>query len=435
MANNSIKNVPVYGSEFAALFESKLSGGFYLQGRIAAGQIMSIDGEEVTIEVGPDTRARVPTAEFGDTIHNLKIGEFIEIYADSARDNMTLSYVKARETKVWRELEKKFHSGEFIHGKIVTSISGGFIVQIGQETAFLPMSQFDLRLPTQTTHVIGMDSFFKIIKIDADEKKLIVSRRAVLEEERENERQTLVAQLNEGDIRDGKVKSFVDYGAFIDIGGFDALLHVSDMDWKRIKHPSDMLSIGDTILIKIIRINRETQRVSLSLKHLSPDPWEANSIKYEAGVRVSGVVRKIEDYGAFVELEPGIEGLLHNKEVCWGGLKIHPSKFFSLDQSIDVVVVEKDIENRRISLSSKRLTENPWDKFSRTYHVGMIFEVPVAVRDNKIRVQFLNGLEGVIEGSGRADHIAARISVGDIVRVALRNIDVEREVIEVELVQ
>ncbi len=434
VVNTPNRGGPSSGAEFAELLERELSGRCATQGRIVAAQIVALDSEAITVEVSPETRALIPAAEFGRAAPDLKTGDYVEVYAGSVREGLTLSRIKARRAKAWRELERKFNAGELVNGKVVTAVNGGFIVRLEDESAFLPGSQVDVRPLPQSGQIIGMEGMFKIIAIDADRENLVVSRREVLEQQLKAERSKLLEQMNEGDVREGKVKHIVDYGAFVDIGGVDALLHVTDMAWKRLEHPNEMLSVGDTIKVTITRINRDALRISLGLKQLAPDPWETAAVRYEIGIRLSGVVRKIVDYGVFVEIEPGIEGLLHKSEVCWGGLKGHPSKLFSLKQRVEVILLEIDFENRRISLSMKRLSKNPWIEFSRVHSVGAILEGAVtAVYGHNVRVQLPNNLEGAIDLSVQTHLTTAHLAPGDILQVTLINVDAERESIEVGL--
>ena len=355
--------------EFAALLSESMQNSDGFEGSVKVGKIVGMTDDFALIDVGLKSEGRVPLREFtmpGEE-PEVKLGDEVEVYIERMENRngeTVLSREKARREEVWADLEKQYEKGERVTGIIFGRVKGGFTVDLGGTVAFLPGSQVDIRPVRDVSPLMGTPQPFHILKMDRSRGNIVVSRRAVLEESREEVRSEIMDTLKEGSVLQGVVKNITDYGAFIDLGGVDGLLHVTDISWKRVNHPSEVLQVGQNIDVQVIRFNEETQRISLGMKQLENDPWDGISSKYVIGEKYKGVVNNIADYGAFVELEAGIEGLVHVSEMSWTKKNVHPGKIVSTSQEVEVMVLEVDEEKRRISLGIKQCQDNPWEKFA-----------------------------------------------------------------------
>src|SRR5436305_131550 len=365
--------------DFAALLDETFGQADGFEGRVVIGTVTGIENDLAVIDVGLKSEGRVPLREFAAPGQkaDLKIGDEVEVYVDRVENSAgeaMLSRDRARREAAWDKLEKEFEAGNRVEGVIFGRVKGGFTVDLGGAGAFLPGSQLDSRPLRADCALTDLPQPFQILKMDRRRGNIVVSRRAILEETRAEQRSGLIQSLAEGQVIEGVVKNITDYGAFVDLGGIDGLLHVTDISYKRVNHPSEVLGIGDTVKVQIIRINRETQRISLGMKQLESDPWEGAASKYAVGGVFRGRVTNITEYGAFVELEPGIEGLVHVSEMSWTKKNVHPGKIVSTSQEVDVKVLEVDGEKRRISLGLKQAQENPWAAFAEQHPVGSTVE-------------------------------------------------------------
>ncbi len=393
----STPNTDSMRAEFEALLESELSH-MPKEGQVVKGRVVGIENDYVIIDIGLKTEGRVPLREFESAGEEVKVGDEVEVYLErieNALGEAVLSRYKARQEEIWEKLEQAYEKGEPVTGQIFGRVKGGFTVDLGGVVAFLPGSQADIRPIHDITPLLNVDQPFKILKMDRRRGNIVVSRRAILEESRAEQRKEMMENLEEGDVVEGVVKNITDYGAFIDLGGIDGLLHVTDMSWKRVGHPSDLMSVGDTVKVKVIRINPETQRISLGIKQLSDDPWKTVAEKYPVGSRVKGKVTNITDYGAFIELEDGIEGLVHVSEMSWTKKNVHPSKIVNVGDEVEVQVLDVNPERRRISLGLKQTQENPWDTIEQKYPKGTVVEGEVK---NVTEFGIFIGLEDDIDG-------------------------------------
>ena len=386
--------------EFAALLEESLSDAALVEGSVVKGTVVSIEKDVAIIDVGLKTEGRVPIKEFSvpGAPSTLVEGDTVDVYlerVENAAGEAVLSREKARREESWVRLEEKYKANEKVEGMIFNRVKGGFTVDLDGAVAFLPGSQVDIRPIRDVGPLMNTPQPFQILKMDRRRGNIVVSRRSVLEESRAEKRGEIVARLQEGQVVDGVVKNITDYGAFIDLGGIDGLLHVTDMAWRRVNHPSEIVNVGDTVKVQIIRINPDTQRISLGIKQLEADPWEGIAAKYPVDARFKGTVTNITDYGAFVELEPGVEGLIHVSEMSWTKKNVHPGKIVSTSQEVEVQVLEVDPDKRRISLGLKQTQENPWDAFAASHQAGT--EIEGEVR-NITEFGLFIGLDGGIDG-------------------------------------
>ncbi|MEE9347130.1 MAG: 30S ribosomal protein S1 [Robiginitomaculum sp.] len=420
--------------DFASMLEASLETNSMTEGSVVKGTVTAIEKDMAIIDVGLKTEGRVPLREFyipGEGI-TVKAGDSVDIYLErieNALGDAILSRDKARREESWVKMEKFYENEEPVTGAIVGRVKGGFTVDLGGVNAFLPGSQVDIRPVRDVGPLMNEDQPFMILKMDRPRGNIVVSRRAVLEESRAEQRAELVAQLAEGETREGIVKNITDYGAFVDLGGIDGLLHVTDMSWRRVSHPSQVLSVGDTVKVKIVRINPETQRISLGMKQLLEDPWDAVAAKYPTGTKLTGTVTNIADYGAFIELEEGVEGLVHVSEMSWTKKNIHPGKIVSTSQEIQVMVLEVDSEKRRISLGIKQVQDNPWNSFAKTFPAGTI--VKGEVRSITEFGLFI-GLEGDIDGMAHLSDLSWDISGEDALATYTKGDMVEAKILEVD---
>ena len=429
---------PPSGEDFAQLLEESLGGHRSFEGRVVKGTVIAVDNDMVLIDVGLKSEGRVPLKDFATPGQDseVKAGDSVDVFVERYEDRegvVRLSREKARREEAWTELEKAFSSGDRVNGMIFGRVKGGFIVDLSGAVAFLPGSQVDIRPVRDIGPLMGTPQPFQILKMDRQRNNIVVSRRAVLEETRAEERSELIANLKEGQVLEGVVKNITDYGAFVDLGGVDGLLHVTDIAWRRINHPTEALQIGETLKVQVIRFNAETQRISLGMKQLEADPWEGVAAKYPSGTKYTGRVTNITDYGAFVELEPGVEGLVHVSEMSWTKKNIHPGKIVSTSQEVEVMVLDADPEKRRISLGLKQCLGNPWEAFRDTHAPGSEVEGEVK---NITEFGLFIGLPGEIDGMAHLSDLAwgktgeealAQFKKGDTVRAKVLDVDVEKE--------
>ncbi len=429
---------PPSGEDFAQLLEESLGDHKSFEGRVVKGTVIAVDNDMVLIDVGLKSEGRVPLKDFATPGQDseVKAGDSVDVFVERYEDRegvVRLSREKARREEAWTELEKAFSSGDRVNGMIFGRVKGGFIVDLSGAVAFLPGSQVDIRPVRDIAPLMGTPQPFQILKMDRQRNNIVVSRRAVLEETRAEERSELIANLKEGQVLEGVVKNITDYGAFVDLGGVDGLLHVTDIAWRRINHPTETLQIGETVKVQVIRFNAETQRISLGMKQLEADPWEGVAAKYPSGTKFTGRVTNITDYGAFVELEPGVEGLVHVSEMSWTKKNIHPGKIVSTSQEVEVMVLDADPEKRRISLGLKQCLGNPWEAFRDTHAPGSEVEGEVK---NITEFGLFIGLPGEIDGMAHLSDLAwgktgeealAQFKKGDTVRAKVLDVDVEKE--------
>ncbi|MEM6616976.1 MAG: 30S ribosomal protein S1 [Pseudomonadota bacterium] len=431
--------------DFAALFEESVTGGFE-EASVVKGRVIAIEKDMAVIDVGLKTEGRVPLKEFAPPGKPAEItpGDEVEVYlerVENALGEAVLSRDKARREESWVRLEKAFDANEKVEGAIFNQVKGGYTVDLDGAVAFLPRSQVDIRPVRDIGPLMNTPQPFQILKMDKRRGNIVVSRRAILEESRAEQRQELVGKLKEGMAIDGVVKNITDYGAFVDLGGIDGLLHVTDVAWRRINHPSEVLSIGQNVRVQIIKVNQETQRISLGMKQLEADPWDGIDAKYPLDAKLTGRVTNITDYGAFVELEPGIEGLIHVSEMSWVKKNVHPGKIVSTSQEVEVMVLEVDPTKRRISLGLKQTVPNPWAAFAETFPVGA--EVQGEVK-NKTEFGLFVGLEGDVDGmvhlsdldwNRSGEEAIEDFNKGQEVRAIVLDVDVEKERISLGIKQ
>jgi small subunit ribosomal protein S1 len=432
--------------DFAALLEESFNRAEMQEGSVVKGKVVAIEKDIAVIDIGLKTEGRVPLKEFAgpgrDT--SLKVGDEVEVYLDrieNALGEAVLSRDKARREESWVRLEKAFQNNEKVTGVIFNQVKGGYTVDLDGAVAFLPRSQVDIRPIRDIGPLMHNPQPFQILKMDRRRGNIVVSRRTVLEETRAGQRQELVSSLEEGQVVDGVVKNITDYGAFVDLGGIDGLLHVTDIAWRRVNHPSEVLSIGQTVKVKIIKINHETHRISLGMKQLQGDPWEGIEAKYPVGTKVKGRVTNITDYGAFVELEPGIEGLVHVSEMSWTKKNLHPGKIVSTSQEVEVAILEVDPVKRRISLGLKQTLANPWESFAERHPVGSTVEGEVK---NKTEFGLFLGLDGDVDGmvhlsdldwNRPGEQVIEEYKKGDMVKAVVLDVDIEKERISLGIKQ
>ena len=424
--------------DFAALLNESFEHGNLQEGSVIKGKVVGIEKDLAIIDVGLKTEGRVPLREFtGPGRQNeLKIGDTVEVYlerVENALGEAVLSRDKARREESWGKLEKAFNSGEKVQGMIFNQVKGGFTVDLDGAVAFLPRSQVDIRPIRDVSPLMNSPQQFQILKMDRRRGNIVVSRRTVLEETRAEQRQELVQNLEEGQVIDGVVKNITDYGAFVDLGGIDGLLHVTDIAWRRVNHPTEVLNIGQQVKVKIIKINHETHRISLGMKQLLDDPWQGIEAKYPVHAKYKGRVTNITDYGAFVELEPGIEGLIHVSEMSWTKKNVHPGKIVSTSQEVEVQILEVDPVKRRISLGLKQTMRNPWEVFVEKHPPGSVVEGEVK---NKTEFGLFLGLDGDVDGMVHlsdldwkrpGEQVIDDYKKGDVVRAQVLDVDVEKE--------
>ena len=432
--------------DFAAMLDESFAGGHLQESSVIKGKVVAIEKDMAVIDVGLKTEGRVALREFAGPGResDLKVGDEVEVFLDrieNALGEAVLSRDKARREESWGKLEKAFQNNEKVNGVIFNQVKGGFTVDLDGAVAFLPRSQVDIRPIRDVAPLMNNSQPFQILKMDRRRGNIVVSRRTVLEETRAEQRQELVQNLEEGQVIDGVVKNITDYGAFVDLGGIDGLLHVTDIAWRRVNHPTEVLTIGQTVKVKIIKINHETHRISLGMKQLLDDPWQGIEAKYPLGARFHGRVTNITDYGAFVELEPGIEGLVHVSEMDWTNKNVSPAKVVSLGDETEVMVLEIDEDKRRISLGMKQCRANPWEEFSSTVKRGDKVKGPVkSITDFGVFVGLSAGIDGLVHLSDLSWHEPGEAAVrnykkGQEVEAIVLAVDVERERISLGIKQ
>ena len=431
---------------FADLLAESFGEGTNVEGSVVRGFVIGIEGDAVIIDVGLKSEGRVPLKELAAPGQkaDVSIGDEIEVYVERMEDRngqAVLSRDKARREEAWGVLETSFEKQERVTGVIFGKVKGGFTVDLSGATAFLPGSQVDIRPVRDLGPLMGTPQPFQILKIDRRRGNIVVSRRAVLEESRAEARSELVSNLQEGQVLQGVVKNITDYGAFVDLGGVDGLLHVTDIAWQRISHPSEALQIGETVEVQVIRFNAETQRISLGMKQLLSDPWENVDGKFPIGAKMEGRVTNITDYGAFVELEAGVEGLVHVSEMSWTKKNVHPGKIVSTSQQVEVMVLDVDLSKRRISLGLKQCTNNPWEDLSATYPVGTEIDGEIRnITEFGLFVGLNEDIDGLVHLSDISWETAGEEALegftkGDKVKAKVLDIDVNKERISLGIKQ
>ncbi len=432
--------------DFAALLDQTLGRDSGFEGSVVTGRVVRLTDEFAVVDVGLKSEGRVALKEFGPpgARPEVKPGDHIELYVERYEDrdgSIVLSREKARREEAWTNLEKAFEGQQRVQGSIYGRVKGGFTVDLGGAVAFLPGSQVDIRPVRDVGPLMGTPQPFQILKMDRARGNIVVSRRAVLEETRAEQRSELIQGLKEGMILDGVVKNITDYGAFVDLGGVDGLLHVTDIAWRRINHPSEALQIGQAVKVQVIRFNPETQRISLGMKQLEADPWEGVTAKYPPGAKYSGRVTNITDYGAFVELEPGVEGLVHVSEMSWTKKNVHPGKIVATSQEVEVMVLDVDSGKRRISLGLKQVQRNPWGQFHDDHPIGSVVEGEIRnITEFGLFVGLSADIDGMVHMSDLSwdepgELVMAKYEKGQNVRAKVLDIDVEKERISLGIKQ
>ena len=421
--------------EFEALLNESLEIDTPDEGSVVKGRVIAIEAGQAIIDVGYKMEGRVDLKEFANPGEesNISVGDEVEVYLDrveNARGEASISREKARREEAWDRLEKAYGAEERVEGAIFGRVKGGFTVDLGGAVAFLPGSQVDVRPVRDAGPLMGLKQPFQILKMDRRRGNIVVSRRAILEESRAEQRAEVIANLTEGQTVDGVVKNITEYGAFVDLGGVDGLLHVTDMAWRRVNHPSEILSIGETVKVQVIKINKDSHRISLGMKQLQADPWDTVADKFPIGSVHQGRVTNITDYGAFVELEAGVEGLVHVSEMSWTKKNVHPGKIVSTSQEVEVMVLEVDSEKRRISLGLKQAQRNPWEEFAEAHPVGSKVEGEVK---NATEFGLFVGLPGDVDGMVHMSDIAWGISGEDALALHRKGEQVEAVVLDVDI--
>src|ERR1700687_4868400 len=431
---------------FSAMLDESFAGGNLQESSVIKGTVVAIEKDMAVIDVGLKTEGRVALREFAGPGREseLKVGDEVEVFLDrieNALGEAVLSRDKARREESWGKLEKAFNNNEQVHGVIFSQARGAPPVDLHAAVPFLPRSQVDIRPIRDVSPLMNQPQPFQILKMDRRRGNIVVSRRTVLEETRAEQRQELVQNLEEGQVIDGVVKNITDYGAFVDLGGIDGLLHVTDIAWRRVNHPTEVLTIGQTVKVKIIKINHETHRISLGMKQLLDDPWQGIEAKYPVAARFKGRVTNITDYGAFVELESGIEGLIHVSEMSWTKKNVHPGKIVSTSQEVEVQVLEVDPVKRRISLGLKQTMRNPWEVFVEKHPPGSTVEGEVK---NKTEFGLFLGLDGDVDGMVHlsdldwkrpGEQVIEEYKKGDKIKAIVLDVDVEKERISLGIKQ
>ena len=434
------------GENFAELLDQSFQEMASIEGSVVSGIVLSIEKDMILIDVGLKSEGRVPLREFGNDDEEIKIksGDTVEVYIERLEDingHAVLSREKARREESWINLEKALEDQKRVNGVIFGKVKGGFTVDLEGATAFLPGSQVDIRPIKDLGALMGTPQPFQILKMDRRRGNIVVSRRAVLEDSRAEARSELVANLQEGQVLQGVIKNITDYGAFVDLGGVDGLLHVTDISWKRINHPSEALQVGESVQVKVIKFNDETQRISLGIKQLTEDPWLKVFDRFPVGSKMNGVVTNITDYGSFVELEDGIEGLVHVSEMSWTKKNVHPGKIVSTSEKVEVVVLEIDVEKRRISLGIKQCIDNPWEAYKNNNKVGNAIEGEIRnITEFGLFVGLSEDIDGLVHLSdlswdGNGDELIKSFVKGDTIKAKILDIDIEKERISLGIKQ
>ena len=440
------QSFPDTGEDFAALLEESFGAKDNIEGSVIEGTVIAIENDMALIDVGLKSEGRVSLKEFSlpGQDSELKVGDKVEVFLERMENKngeAVLSREKARREEAWEKLEEAFKKEERVTGHIFGRVKGGFTVDLSGAVAFLPGSQVDIRPVRDVGPLMGTPQPFQILKMDRRRGNIVVSRRAVLEETRAEARSELLEKLSEGQVLEGVVKNITDYGAFVDLGGIDGLLHVTDMAWRRIGHPTEVLNIGQTVKVQVIKVNPETQRISLGMKQLEADPWEGVAEKYPVGSRFTGRITNITDYGAFVELEPGVEGLVHVSEMSWTKKNIHPGKIVSTSQEVEVMVLDVDPVRRRISLGLKQNMDNPWSAFVEQHAAGSTIEGDIkSITEFGLFIGLEGGVDGLVHLSDldwnkSGDDAVAGYKKGDTVKAIVLDVNVDKERISLGIKQ
>ena len=446
MATDQMNAAGAVSENFADLLAESFSENTSIEGSVVRGYVIDVTSDFAIIDVGLKSEGRVPLKEFAAPGQDaeINVGDTVEVYVERMEDRegqAVLSRDKARREEAWVVLENAFEAQERVTGVIFGRVKGGFTVDLSGATAFLPGSQVDIRPVHDISPLMGTPQPFQILKIDRRRGNIVVSRRAVLEESRAEARSELVSNLQEGQILQGVVKNITDYGAFVDLGGVDGLLHVTDIAWRRINHPSEALTVGQSVEVQVIRFNAETQRISLGMKQLQSDPWESAAEKFVIGNKLSGRVTNITDYGAFVELDEGVEGLVHVSEMSWTKKNIHPGKIVSTSQQIDVMVLDVDMVKRRISLGLKQCTPNPWEDFQSKYKAGDEIEGEIRnITEFGLFVGLTEEIDGLVHLSDISWEVSGEeamegMNKGDMVKAKILDVDLDKERISLGIKQ
>ncbi len=425
------------GKTFAELFEASVKERDFNVGDVVSGRVLEVNPDYVLVDINYKSEGLIPFSEFqsADGKPAIKPGDAVQVYIDKVENEngmVVLSKDKADMLKAWNDISRAAEAEELVEGTIIAKVKGGLSVDIGVK-AFLPGSQIDLRPVRNLDQFIGKRLKFKVIKFNKKRGNIVLSRRALLEKEREHLKHQTLETIREGQIVDGIVKNITDYGAFIDLGGMDGLLHITDMSWGRVKHPSQILNIGDEIKVKVLKYDTERERVSLGLKQLQPDPWDNVQAKYVIGQKLSGKIVSLADYGAFVELEEGVEGLIHVSEMSWTQRVKHPSKIVAIDDTVNVIVLDVDTANRRISLGMKQLEANPWLALKEKYPPGTVIEGQIkSITDFGVFIGIEEGIDGLVHISDfswtkRVNHPSEVYKKGDLIKAVVLSVDMENE--------
>ena len=431
---------------FAELLDQSFQEMASIEGSVVSGTVLSIEKDMILIDVGLKSEGRVSLREFGNSEDDIQIkpGDIVEVYIERLEDingHAVLSREKAKREESWINLEKALEEQKRVNGVIFGKVKGGFTVDLEGATAFLPGSQVDIRPIKDLGALMGTPQPFQILKMDRRRGNIVVSRRAVLEDSRAEAKSELVANLQEGQVLQGIVKNITDYGAFVDLGGVDGLLHVTDISWKRINHPSEALQMGESVQVKVIKFNDETQRISLGIKQLTEDPWLKVIDRFPVGSKMTGVVTNITDYGSFVELEDGIEGLVHVSEMSWTKKNVHPGKIVSTSEKVEVIVLEIDVSKRRISLGIKQCIENPWKSYKDNNKTGSTIEGEIRnITEFGLFIGLSDDIDGLVHLSdlswdGNGDELIKGFTKGDSIKAKILDIDVDKERISLGIKQ
>ena len=430
--------------EFEALLNESFEIDTPAEGAVVTGKVIAIEAGQAIIDVGYKMEGRIDLKEFANPgeAPEIAVGDEVEVYlrnVENARGEAVLSREMARREAAWDRLEKAYAAEERVDGAIFGRVKGGFTVDLGGAVAFLPGSQVDVRPVRDAGPLMGLKQPFQILKMDRRRGNIVVSRRAILEESRAEQRAEVIGKLGEGDIVDGVVKNITEYGAFVDLGGVDGLLHVTDMAWRRVNDPKEVLTIGETVKVQVIKVNKDTHRISLGMKQLLDDPWDSVEAKFPLESVHIGRVTNITDYGAFVELEPGVEGLVHVSEMSWTKKNVHPGKIVSTSQEVEVMVLEIDSSKRRVSLGLKQTMRNPWEVFAETHPVGTAVEGEIKnITEFGLFIGLDNDIDGMVHLSdltweGRGEDVIGDYGKGDMVKAVVAEVDVEKERISLSI--
>ncbi len=438
--NNEHSNAPESDLSFASALEDYLNPDFgdLEEGTIVRGEVVKVDQDSVLVDVNFKSEGQIPTSEFknAEGAATIKVGDVIDVFVvrkDEVEGTIILSREKAKRMQLFDKLEDIQEKDSVITGKIIRRIKGGYTVDLGGLEAFLPGSHVDLRPVPDMDALVGEEFDFRVLKINRRRSNVIVSRRVLLEEERESKRSELLSTLEEGQVIEGKVKNITEYGVFVDLGGLDGLLHITDMSWKRVKHPKEMVKLGQEITLKVLNFDKESKKVSLGMKQLVPDPWENITDKYPEGTKINGKVTNLVDYGAFVELEPGVEGLVHISEMSWTRKLRHPSQMVRVGEEVEVMILGVDQDKKRISLGMKQIRPNPWDVVAEKYPEGTILEGTIKnITEFGLFIGIEDGIDGLIHVSDiswtkKIRHPEELYNVSNTVQAKVLTVDKENE--------